>query len=57
MIVVGDALEVIGFGVVADVGIDVPAVTFVLPDVTRDGGALGLADEVEASDSLTKTLI
>ena len=49
MIVVGDAFQVFNLGLVANVGIDVPSVTFVLPDAARDGGALVAADEVSAS--------
>ena len=48
MIMVGDTLEVFDFGFVSDVGIDVPAVAFMLPDATGDGGALLSADEVIA---------
>ena len=33
MIVVGDAFQVFNFSGVANVGTDVPSVTFVLPDV------------------------
>lgn len=46
VIVVGDALEVGVFGGVADVGIDVPAVALVRPDVTRDGGTFVHNDSI-----------
>jgi len=48
MIVVGDALQVFGFCFITDVGVDVPAVAFMLPDAARHCGAFVLADEVVA---------
>ena len=41
-------MEVIDFGAVTDVGIDVPAIALMLPDVAWDGGALVLANEIVA---------
>ena len=46
MIMVGDALEVFSFGSVADVRVDVPTVTFMLPNASGHCGAFVLADEV-----------
>lgn len=46
VIVVGDALEVGGFLGVADARVDVPAVAFVRPDVTRDGGTFVHNDSI-----------
>ena len=48
MIVVGDALQVFGFCPIADVRVDVPTITFMLPDAARHCGAFVLADEVVA---------
>ena len=36
----GSALEVIGFVAVADVGIKVPAIALMLPNMTEDGEML-----------------
>ena len=52
MIVVGDALEVFGFCLVANIRVDVPAVTFMLPDASRHCGTFVLADEVVAISML-----
>ena len=46
MIVVRDTLQVFGFCLIADVRVDVPAVTLMLPDAARHCGAFVFADEV-----------
>ena len=46
MIVVGDTLQVFSFCPIADVRVDVPPITLMLPDAARHCGAFVFADEV-----------
>ena len=43
---VGDTLQVFGFGPVADVRVDVPAIALMLPNATWHCGAFVFADKV-----------